>query len=201
MNKKMVPLKIEATIKYPEDIVSGFKFAKQLFHSRNEILEANNVSGLFLNEVIVFHDQEVVLERWADFPHFCLYPNEIKKIHNYQEWEYNYETLYVKKQYIKVDKILEYCVIAGSNKQIHKQGQKYIFEFRNTLFILDRCSLELIEKVLNTFLENIQTVTFTNKSLDLEDETDVIIGSVWFGHEGELVTEYFKVIAPELFSH
>jgi hypothetical protein len=198
MYQKLVPLKIEATIKYPEDIVTGFKFAKKIFATKEYACNAIT-EGLYMNEVIVFHDQEVVLERWADYPHFCLYPDQIKKIPNYQDWEFHFETNYVRKQYVQVDKILEYCIICD-NKQILKRGQKYILEFKNQLYILDRCSLELIEKVINTVVQDIQYTQFEYDSLntDVELETDVVKGLVCFGVEGELVIEYFKIFAPEV---
>lgn len=198
MNKKMVPLKIEATIKYPEDIVTGFQFASKIL-SAKDCIKSAMTEGLYMNEVLVFNNQEVILERWADHPHFCLYTHEIKKIPNYKNWEFHYETNYVRKQYVQLNKILEYCVVSENNDQIQKHGQKYILEFRNELVILERCSLELIEKALNSIIEDIQYVSFSHTNTELETKKDNVQGNVCFGHEGELVNEMFKVIAPELF--
>lgn len=202
MYNKLVPLKIEATIKYPQEIVDGFKFMKETFqrsvHYSREDQDNALSGGLYMNEVLVFHDQEVSLERWADHPHFCLYTREIQKIENHKDWQYYFETNYVKKPNIQMNKVTEYCVICD-NKQILKNGQKYILEFKGMSFILDRCSLQLIQKVLDTVLDNIQTVKFTNNEKDVEDETERVKGTVTYGFEGELVDEYFNVFAPEVF--
>lgn len=202
MYNKLVPLKIEATIKYPQEIVEGFKFMKEIFqrsaHYSREDQDNALSGGLYMNEVLVFHNKDVSLERWADHPHFCLYPREIQKIENHKDWTYYFETNYVKKPNIQMNKVTEYCVICD-NKQILKNGQKYILEFKGISFILDRCSLELIQTVINTVLDNIQYLEFIWLGEDIESETEIVKGIVTYGFEGELVKDYFNVFAPEVF--
>jgi hypothetical protein len=148
---------------YPEDLYTGFLFAKELF--KGKIPKETIVRGHHMSEVLFFNKAELNLYRHPGTTTSLVQIKDFSHLDNFQDYEYNFEINYFKEGNVKIKKIISFSEEDNSHKKI------FILKriLSDDCFILNECNINLVEK---TFKENISpdifNVRFCHTNIDFE---------------------------------